>query len=55
MAGLNPTACCRNADCGEMSRKTGNAARERKKEKRSVPVARLEKIETESEREMRKS
>lgn len=55
VAGLNPTACCRNADCGEMSRKTGNAARERKKEKRSVPVARLEKIETESEREMRKS
>ena len=55
VAGLNPMACCRNADCGEMSRKTGNAARERKKEKQSVPVARLEKIETESERKMRKS
>ncbi len=54
VAGVNPMACWRNADCRERSSKTWNEARERNKEERSV-CGKNGKTEAESEREMRKS
>lgn len=54
VAGANPMACCRNADCGKRRMKTWNEARERKKEERSV-CRKNGKMEAKSERKLRKS
>lgn len=54
VAGANPMACCRNADCGKRRMKTWKEARERKKEKRSV-CRKNGKMEAKSERTLRKS